>query len=194
MTGAAALLVGLMIALMVARVTGPFGQRATGRTLYELRLTIRERLLLHRHGFYSLGIVLVLGTATGAIPPVIELAGMAGAFAVAVGIQATYRVTNDGIAFNHLVFRRWDEFGGIDETRTGLRLIPLPGTGKFTVICLRRTQRHELRDIITRCLSHAPRVAAPMKAQQGTGGPSTSGRPGGRSGGIRRMGTSRSIV
>ncbi|HEU5315353.1 MAG TPA: hypothetical protein VFX49_04545 [Chloroflexota bacterium] len=138
-------LIGGMLCIMAARVAGPFGQDAPGSVLAEHKLGFRERLLLHRHSLYALSVVLLLGALTGAVSRTAELIGIAGAFAVVVGMPAVYRLTERGLALNRVVFRAWNEFDGVEETRTGVRLGGKAGMGAFAVICLTGAPRQTLR-------------------------------------------------
>jgi hypothetical protein len=148
MAVAATLLVAAMLSIMAARVAGPFGagQRLQqGRPVVEHRLDFRERLLLHRHSVYALGLVLVLGAVTGAIPRAVELVGILGAIGIAAGVPVAYRLTEHGIGLNGVVFRPWSELGAVEDTSRGLTLRGRAGAGDFKIICLRGTARAALR-------------------------------------------------
>jgi len=148
------ILVGGMLCIMAARVGGPFGQRVQGAVLLEHKLTFHERLLLHRHSLYAIGIVLLLGAFTGAVSRSAELIGVLGAFAIVLALPAVYRATERGIALNGVVFRQWNEFERVEQTRTGLRLIARPGMGAFPVICL-SVARDAVKRRIERALQRA---------------------------------------
>ncbi len=142
---AATVLVVGMLCVMAARVAGPFGQDVRGKVLAEHRLDVRERLRLHRRSIYALGFVLLAGAVTGAIPRGLELVGIVGAFAVVLSLPAAYRLTDQGIGFNRVVFRTWAGFVGTDDRRDGLRLSGRPGQGDFAVVCLKPETRERIR-------------------------------------------------
>jgi hypothetical protein len=148
-------LVGGMLCIMAARVSGPFGQRAQGAVLLEHRLSFRERLLFHRHSLYALGAVLLLGALTGAVSRSAELIGMLGAFAIVLSLPAVYRLTDRGVALNGTVFREWREFERVDQSRTGLRLAGKPGMGGFPLICVSAAARDAVKRRIERALQRA---------------------------------------
>ena len=166
---APAVLVMSMLCIMAARVAGPFGQHAAGAVLAEYRLGPRERLLLHRRSLYALGIVLLAGAATGVIPRGIEVVGIAGAFAVVLGLPAAYRLTEDGIGFNAVVFRAWSDFVTLEERRAGLRLVGRPGAGDFSVVCLAGERRDGLRRVAGARL-RATAIAQPALRRRGGNG------------------------
>lgn len=141
---AATILVAAMLSIMAARVAGPLRQPARGALLVEYRLSTRERLLLHRHSLYALGLVLLGGAITGAIPRSLELLGILGAFAIVLGLPAAYHLTDAGIAFNRVVFRAWPDFGEVREGRTGLHLLGQSRLDDFSIVCLDRQRRAEL--------------------------------------------------
>ena len=155
-----AVLVGTMLCIMAARVAAPFGQAASGKTVVEHRLDVRERALLHRRSLYALGLVLLGGALTGLMPRGVELVGVAGAIAIVCGLPAVYRVTEEGIAFNTVVFRRWSELTGVEERRDGLQLVGAPGQGSFSVLCLRPETRDRFRRVADRRMKAVARQGA----------------------------------
>ncbi len=141
---AAAVLVAAMLSIMAARVAGPLGRHTPGVPIIEYRLSARERVLLHRHSLYALGLVLLVGAVTGVIPRGLELVGVLGAFAIVLGLPAVYRLTDAGIAFNRVVFRPWPDFIDLKEGRDGLRLLGRSRLDGFSIVCLDRQRRAEL--------------------------------------------------
>lgn len=154
---AAYLLVGAMLSVMAARVAGPFGQRPSGRVLAEHRLSVRERLLLHRTSMYAIGAVLLAGALTGSVPRVAELIGILGALGIVLRLRATYVFTDEGVGLNAVVFRRWSEFAGVDETRGALRLRGRPTMGDFSVVSLPGAARQRVLRVIADWAGNRPR-------------------------------------
>lgn len=174
MTGLTAIagyvLVGTMLCVMAARVAGPFGQRRAGRVLFEYRLGARERLLLHRTSIYTLGLVLLAGALTGALPRTAEFLGVLGALSIVLGIPAVYVLTDEGVGLNGVVFRRWEEFDGVGETRGGLRITGRPTLGDFRIVCPPGATRSRVQKLIADLLTSVPAAstqpATPAGAQR----------------------------
>ncbi len=124
------IVVTLAVALM--RVSPVRGARVTGKTELEFSLGFAERVAYHRFSIYSLGVLLLLGAATGAMTAPFEVLAVVAMFAI-VNRPIRYRLTSDGVAVNRVVFRAWSEFSGWHATAKGTRLIGASGTGRFDI-------------------------------------------------------------
>src|SRR5262249_20470086 len=129
------LLFGCMLAVMLMRVFLPLGQRTAGTERAVFALGLKERLLYQRTNIYAIGAVLVLTALTGLISVPIELVVFAAVLAILM-IPVRYRLTDQGIGLNNVVFRRWDEFEDLDIGGRSVRLLGKEGAADFTVRAL----------------------------------------------------------
>jgi ammonium transporter, Amt family len=126
------LLLFCMLIIMLMGIMLPIGAKIVGEPVREIRLSFRERLLLHRVNVYAIGIVLLLTAATGIVPFFWELL-VAIVVMMLLLLRARYLITNSGVAMNNVVFRPWSEFTGFVIDRRGVRLLPRAGLRPFTI-------------------------------------------------------------
>ena len=48
-------------------------------------------------------------------------------------VPVRYQVTTEGIAINRVVFRRWNEFAGIEISSQKITIVGKPGNGRFPI-------------------------------------------------------------
>lgn len=156
------ILFGAMLIVMLLRVALPFGADVAGKPQADVTLTYREKLLLHRINIYAIGAVMLLsaigGLLTGLFAPLLVL----GTFVI-LTLPHRYRFTTTGVAFNNVVFRRWDEFESFEAREREIRLLPKAGVRSFSVRVLRANQQPALA-IIRRHLSPLAREGADRPA------------------------------
>ncbi|MEO8457577.1 MAG: ammonium transporter [Chloroflexota bacterium] len=116
-------LFGFMLILMLMRVGLFFGSKAEGRTVGEIQLSFKERLLYHRTNVYAIGAVLLLMTLAGKVSGPIEIVVIFATFAI-ITIPVKYVVTTEGIGLNNVLFRRWEEFRGMMVAKRHVSLVP----------------------------------------------------------------------
>src|SRR5215204_5640593 len=136
---AALLLVLLSLLVMLSRVTGPVGQRVDGREEGVIMLGVRERVRYHRTGLYAFAVILLLLAATRLLSMPMQVLAVAACYAVLM-VPIRYRFTSVGVAVNRVVFRRWDEFSGVDR---GERSVTLVGTDGHAALTLRLLGAHQ---------------------------------------------------
>jgi len=120
------------IALAASRVIAFRGARVEGQAQAVVALSLRERAAYHRFSIYSLGLLLLMGSATGALHATFELVAIV-LMAGVVGMPVRYQFTSRGVAVNRLMFRPWAEFSGYAASARGVRLVGRPGNGRFDV-------------------------------------------------------------
>lgn len=151
----AVLLYGLMLILMLLRVVAPIGARRAGRIRREIRLSLRERLLLQRTNVYLLGSVLLLGAIGGWVSPALELLVILAAWVI-VALPVRYVLTDEGVGLNNVVFRQWSQFRAVADDRRGLRLVAREGLRDFRLV-LSPDRRGEVRREVERALASRSR-------------------------------------
>jgi hypothetical protein len=148
------MLLGLMLILMLMRVFLPIGQKVQGRQIKEVRLSLRERLLVQRFNIYAIGAVLLLGALGQWVSPLLEVMVILLAFAI-VMIPVKYILTNEGVALNNALFRRWDEFGDFHLRGVRVQLVGRGTLGGFTLYVPSREQSDVLK-VLKREVSKKP--------------------------------------
>lgn len=137
------MLFGLMLIVMLMRVTLPFGAKAEGKVITQASLSLRERLLYQRVNIYAIGLVLALAAATGAVSGPIEMVVILAAFSILM-LPVRYTLTSRGIAINNVVFRPWTDFHDINEQPRKLRLLANEGMRDFDMHLLAGHQKEML--------------------------------------------------
>jgi len=125
-------LFGLLFLTMLFRVAGPFGQKPKGQLIQKFGLSYRERLNYHRVSLYLLGLVMLLGGLGGWLPFVWQVMVVLVAFAV-VSLPASYIITSEGLVFNRVVFRPWQDFRQIEQAGRNLELAAVKGLRPFKI-------------------------------------------------------------
>lgn len=143
-------LFGLMLIIMLMRVGVPIGARLYGGRITEVRLSFAERVRFHRTNVYLIGLVLLLGAVVGWLHPAVQLLVLGAVFTI-LTIPTRYIVTSEGVALNHVVFRAWTEFRGVEESRGGLRLRARDGYRDF-LVTLAPHRRNQTRRILERAM------------------------------------------
>jgi hypothetical protein len=149
------LLLMVMLIIMLMRIILPLGAKVAGKTVKEVRLSFRERVLLQRTNIYAIGTVLLLTTVTGNLSRGWELLVVIVAVMLLM-LPVRYFFTTEGIALNNVVYRSWSDFIGYEVRRRGIRLLPQPGFRPFDIdvigtrreqaITLVRARLHEIPD------------------------------------------------
>jgi Amt family ammonium transporter len=158
-------LFAMMLGIMLMRVYLPYGQRAQGRDRRTTTLDFHERLLLQRKNVYAIGVVLLITALGGLSSPLIQAVVVMAVLAI-LCIPVRYRLTDDGIGLNNVVFRRWEEFQGLVAGPRSYVLLGDNGAANFTIQASPR--RH-------------PDIAAAIHDALGRRGRSTRQRAGRRS-------------
>ncbi len=134
------LLIGCLFILMFVRVGLPFGIRAEGTSIGRVALTFRERMLLHRTNLYALGAILLLSAIGSWFPTTVELVLILVGFSI-INLPVHYQFTNEGIACNNVLFRRWREFSAVRVQGVRLTLVPHPGFAPLRLVAMPTRQR-----------------------------------------------------
>ncbi len=137
------MLFGLMLIVMLMRVTLPFGANTEGKVIAQASLSFRERLLYQRINVYAIGLVLALAAVTGAVSGPIEMVVILATFSILM-LPVRYTLTSRGIAINNVVFRPWTDFHDIDEQPRKLRLLAHQGMRNFDMYLLAGHQKQVL--------------------------------------------------
>lgn len=146
------LLLSCMLVIMLMRIRVPIGAKVVGKTVGEVRLNFRERLLLQRMNIYAIAIVLISTAVTGQLHTLWELLVIFTAMAILL-MPVRYIITSEGVAMNNVVFRQWDEFTGFEIKRRGVRLLPQDGLRPFDFRVLDKHEE-ELIALLHRCSRH----------------------------------------
>lgn len=115
------LLVSTVLWFMVLKVWMPFAPRVEGEPIHELRLSMRQKLLLHRTNLWFLSFLLLVGALPGPDPQHAILPIVAYPLALAVVLAVLllpvrYVFTDRGVVLatgvlgGHALFRAWKEF------------------------------------------------------------------------------------
>lgn len=140
---ATVILFGFMLIIMLMRVALPFGTKAEGGLVKEIRLSFWERLLFHRVSIYAIGLVLLITALSGLLSRPLELVVVLAVFAVLL-VPVRYIMTTQGVGLNNVVFRPWADFTGVEATRRRLRLIARSGLRPFDLHLLGNRQEETL--------------------------------------------------
>lgn len=143
-------LFGGMLIFMLLRVAMPLGVHIPGEPIGQVSLSLGERVRLQRTNVYAIGAVLLLTTLSGELPLVLELLVVLGVSAI-LCIPASYRLTSEGIALNHTVFRAWEELESFSLTSGGLVLHARPGLRPFRLV-LALPKQHTVAAAVQRYL------------------------------------------
>lgn len=165
-------LYGMMLIIMLLRVALPIGVKIEGKLLREIRLSWSERLQLQRTNVYLIGGALLLGSVAGWLPTIVELMVVVAAMAI-LAIPVRYRLTDQGIALNHVVFRSWKEFKSVEADRRGLCLDAQMGFRDFSVV-IAASRRGEVQRLLEAALTRANRGKASRKEVRPVALPSTT--------------------
>jgi len=126
----AVMLLVAMLIIAVVRVHAPFGQKAEGKPLGRITLSIRERMLLQRTNTYLIGAVILVCAVGGFLGGPLEIIAIIATVAV-LTIPVRYTLTSQGIAMNNVVFRSWTDFTGYRDERAGIVLLGAAGQRDF---------------------------------------------------------------
>lgn len=159
------LLLALMLVITAMRVYLPVGVKVEGKPVGTITLSFRERLLLQRTNLYLIGVVILLGALSGFLTGPIELVAILATFAI-LTIPARYRVTQQGIALNNVVFRFWTDFRGYREERTSVVLEAVEGQRSFRMHVV-GAHRQELVKVLARVLARSAAERKPGGARAG---------------------------
>jgi hypothetical protein len=160
-------LFGSMLIVMLIRVLPPIGVRIEGKPVGRVTLGFRERVHLHRTNVYAIGAVLLLVSLTGGMPLLGELAVIAGVLAI-LAIPTRYVLTDEGIALNRTVFRRWTDFAGFRMDSSGLCLEPADGKSRGFRVMLNPDKAREFSRALRKFVSAVPSDAedAPPRSKR----------------------------
>ncbi|HEX2916613.1 MAG TPA: hypothetical protein VH186_37985 [Chloroflexia bacterium] len=158
------LLVGVMLITMLTRVFLPIGQKMEGKTIKQVRLTLRYRMLYHRTSIYMIGTVMVLGGLGGWLSFAFQVVMVLGAFAI-LGIPIRYTFSSAGVALNNVVIRDWAEFEAVSEERTFIRLRAKQGGRDFKLV-LPVDERSEVIKLSQKMLSRTGSEAMPELSEK----------------------------
>ena len=172
MTTAVMGLFAMMLIVMLMRVAIPLGVRIDGRRIAEFRLGFPERLRVQRTNVYFIGAALLLGSIAGWLPTVLEIAVIVGVFAI-LAIPQRYTFTDQGIAFNHVVFRRWSEFAEVGIRRDQMVLEGRPGSRNFSML-VGPAPRGEALRLATKAIARAASQGSPRKEVRPATPPTTT--------------------
>lgn len=153
------LLFGLMLGMMLMRVGLPIGAKVEGRTVREIALTFRERVLMQRKNVYAIGIVLLLTAAGGLMAPIAELLVIV-ATIIVLTLPVRLKVTTTGFAVNNVVYRPMEEFDAVETTKRGLRFVAVSGMRNLDIPLLGAHREEALRVIHLPRASRADRAGA----------------------------------
>jgi hypothetical protein len=135
---------------MFARVYLPFGASVNGTVVRVVRLNLMERTVLQRTNVYSVGFVLLITVASGAVPPSLELLVLVLAL-TALMFPVRYYVTSAGIGMNNVFFRSWADFEGYRVERRRVILVAKSGTRNVS-LCVVGSHQQELTSALRRYL------------------------------------------
>jgi len=133
------LLIGCFFMMMFVRIGLPIGVKATGKDVGKVALTFRERMLMHRVNMYALGALLILGAVGQWFSTPVEIAFILLSLGI-VNLPMCYTFTQEGIACNNVLFRRWKEFEYSRVHGAYLTLMPRDGYAPLKLVVM--TSRH----------------------------------------------------
>ena len=134
------LLIGCFFMMMFVRIGLPIGVKATGKDVGKVALTFRERMLMHRVNMYALGALLILGAVGQWFSTPVEIAFILLSLGI-VNLPMRYTFTEEGIACNNVLFRRWKEFEYVRVHGAYLTLMPRDGYSPLKLVVT--TSRHQ---------------------------------------------------
>ncbi len=121
-----------MLRIMLMGIMLPIGAKITGKSIKEIRLNFRERLLKQRMNVYAIGAVLLLTAVTQVVAMFWELLVVLVVMMLLM-MRARYLITTEGIAMNNVVFRPWKDFTGFEINSRGVKLLPKAGMRPFNI-------------------------------------------------------------
>ena len=157
------LLFALMLVFMLMRVYVPVGSSADGKVQKVLGLSFQEKSIMQRTNVYSIGLVLVLATASGMIANNSQFLIILFALAI-LAMPVRLILTSHGVAINRVVYRPWSDFTSYTVERRRIVLNGKAGTRSMNLSIL-GTHQAEVIPHLRKHLSEAKAGKSTRKAR-----------------------------